>query len=155
MSQRTDFPKSIHSDIQPQAIGNVLAQFYNVGITNPWYEQGLSDQKTYARRRLPWAGHSYSVREDGTVVTEDGPDVKEGLKQQWRNLARESRQNGAGEFYADLEELKEERLDVIGDELREDKMTFTTSGGEEVNRLPSEITDAQAARQGINNGNGE
>lgn len=149
MAQVTDFPKSIHSDVDPAAIGEVLARFYNVGITNPWFEAGLSDQETYNRRRLPWSGFDYSVDTDtGNVSGPNIENVPESLQERWVRLAEESQENGAGEFYADLQELKEERLDVIGAELSADVDTITveTVGGMEVERLPSEITEAQEAQ---------
>lgn len=72
------------------AVGEALLKHYNVGITNPWFEAGLSDQETYNRRKLPWAGKSYTVDDSGSLVG-DASDVPDGLVDQWEAFAQESR----------------------------------------------------------------
>lgn len=90
MVQTSQMPSSIHADIPVDAVGEALLQHYNVGITNPWFEAGLSDQETYNRRKLPWAGKSYTVTDAGEVAG-DAPEVPEGLKRQWEAFAQEAR----------------------------------------------------------------
>lgn len=89
MADTMQMPKSVHSDIPLDAIGEALLQHYNVGITNPWFEAGLSDQETYNRRKLPWAGKNYTVNDDGELVG-DASEVPEGLARQWENFAEEA-----------------------------------------------------------------
>lgn len=114
MVETAAMPKSIHSDISVDAVGEALLQHYNVGIKNPWFEIGRSDQETYNRRKLPWAGKSYSVDRNGNV---SGPNVEElpdGLTQQWAALASAARQVLEGNEYGDLDTLFEEGLSQIG-----------------------------------------
>jgi len=61
----------------------------NVGIKNPWYDEGLSDQEFYNRKALPWEGAAYAVA-GGTIVkvagrsgAASGPEIE----QQYPNLA--------------------------------------------------------------------
>lgn len=114
MVQTTEMPKGIHGSIPVDAVGEALLKHYNVGITNPWFELGLSDQETYNRRKLPWAGKSYTVDDSGNLVG-DAADVPDGLAAQWEAFAEESRdviaRDGApGEKYGDLETFFEEGL---------------------------------------------
>lgn len=94
MPETAQMPVSIHSDIPMDAIGEALLQHYNVGISNPWFEAGYSDQETYNRRKLPWAGKNYTITEDGDLVG-DAPEVPAGLVTQWKAFAEESRQTFA------------------------------------------------------------
>lgn len=153
--QASEFPKSIHSSIQPEAIGAVLAKHYNVGVTNPWFEAGLSDQPTYTRRRLPWSGYSYTADPDtGRVSGPNADQIPAGLKQVWLNMAAASKNTGVGEVYADLEELKEERLDEIGSKLEgggSAKVELTTVSGGTVMRSASSLTEDQRASQNVSN----
>lgn len=110
-------PKSIHADISVDAVGEALLQHYNMGITNPWFELGYSDQETYNRRKLPWAGKSYTVSQDGSVSGPNAEQIPENLKQQWRNLAETSRQVLEGQTFGDLETLYEEGLLEVGSRL--------------------------------------
>lgn len=112
-------PKSVQSDVPMEAVGEALLQHYNVGITNPWFEIGLSDQETYNRRKLPWAGKSYTVAEDGSLVG-DNPEVPEGLAGAWENLADAARDHLEEEEFGDLETMFEEGLTAVADELRKD-----------------------------------
>lgn len=61
----------------------------NVGIKNPWYDEGLSDQEYYNRKALPWEGAAYAVA-GGTIVKVAGragaADGNE-IEQQYPNLA--------------------------------------------------------------------
>lgn len=100
-------PKSIHSDIPVEAVGEALLQHYNVGISNPWFEIGRSDQETYNRRKLPWAGKTYTVSESGDV---SGPNVEElpaNLVNQWALFADEARTviGGTAGTHENLEEF--------------------------------------------------
>lgn len=119
MAQTSSMPKSIHGDIPMEAVGESLLMHYNVGIRNPWFDLGLSDQETYNRRKLPWAGKSYSVDEAGNVSGPNAESIPEGLKQQWTNLAEASRAVAQGEgAYGDLETLYDEFLLEVGNRLR-------------------------------------
>jgi hypothetical protein len=111
-------PMSIHSGIDTEAVGEALLQHYNMGIKNPWYEIGVSEQETYNRRRLPWSGKSYSVAEGGSVSGPNVEQLPEGLTDQWANLAEASRKVSDGEgAYGDLETLYDEFLLEVGDRL--------------------------------------
>jgi len=91
MVQTSQMPASIHSDISVEAVGEALLQHYNVGITNPWYELGLSDQETYNRRRLPWSDNTYQVDTESETVS--GPNVEslpDNLVNQWVLFANEA-----------------------------------------------------------------
>lgn len=118
MVQTSQMPKSIQSDIPVEAVGEALLQHYNVGITNPWYELGLSEQETYNRRKLPWADNNYSVSSGGNVSGPNASEIPEGLKQQWRNLARASRNLLQGQNFGDLQTMYDEGLTEVGDALR-------------------------------------
>lgn len=117
-------------------MADVLAKHYNVGITNPWYEIGRSEQETYTRRQLPWAGNNYSVSADGTVSGPNKSKVPDGIQQQWKRMASASRSIGNGENYENLEALYQQRLSKIGDELSGGskdhvEVTVTTADGNE------------------------
>lgn len=146
----SQLPTSVHSDIDPSAVAEVLMMHYNVGITNPWYEAGLSDQETYNRRRLPWSGRNYHVDEDGNVSGPNLENVKDSLQERWAALAESSRENLKGNVYGDLEELYNDGLTEVGNDLREDTVELTTVSGDTVSRLESELSDAQMQEQGIN-----
>jgi hypothetical protein len=73
--------EAILSSIDPRDV--------NVGIKNPAYEDGLSDQEFYNRKALPWEGAAYAVA-GGTIVkvagrsgAASGPEIE----QQYPNLA--------------------------------------------------------------------
>jgi len=124
----------VHSTLQPTAIAEVLAQHYNVGITNPWFEAGLSEQETYTRRQLPWSGNNYEVSPSGNVSGANASKIPEGLKEQWRRMSEASRNIGAGERYENLEALYNDRLVKIGEALSYDQAfperdVNTASGG--------------------------
>lgn len=97
-------PASIHSDISVDAVGEALLQHYNVGIRNPWFDIGRSDQETYNRKKLPWAGKRYSV--DGNTVSGPNADsLPDGLTQQWQDFASEVQSVHAGNNYDGLEDM--------------------------------------------------
>jgi len=111
-------PRSIHSGIDTEAVGEALLQHYNMGIKNPWYEIGVSEQETYNRRKLPWSGKIYKVDEGGNVSGPNAEQVPEKLKAQWKNLAEASRAVSDGEgAYGDLETLYEDFLLEVGSRL--------------------------------------
>jgi len=61
----------------------------NVGIKNPWFDEGLSDQEFYNRKALPWEGAAYAVQ-GGTIVKVAGrPGAASGseIESQYPNLA--------------------------------------------------------------------
>ena len=73
--------ESVLSGIDPRNV--------NVGIKNPWFEEGLSDQEFYNRKALPWEGAAYAVA-GGTIVKVAGrPDAADGdeIESQYPNLA--------------------------------------------------------------------
>jgi hypothetical protein len=118
MVETSQMPKSLHSGIDTDAVGEALLQHYNMGITNPWFEIGVSQQETYNRRRLPWSGKSYSVSQDGNVSGPNVEQLPEALTDQWENLADASRDISNGEgSYGDLETLYDEFLLKVGDRL--------------------------------------
>ena len=113
-------PRSIHSGINTEAVGEALLQHYNMGIKNPWYELGVSEQETYNRRRLPWSGKRYEVDEGGNVSGPNVEQLPEELTDQWANLAEASRKVSEGEgAYGDLETLYDEFLMEVGKRLSE------------------------------------
>jgi len=106
MAETKEMPKSIHSGIPIDAIGEALLQHYNVGISNPWFEAGLSDQETYNRRKLPWAGKNYTVTDSGELAG-DTSEVPAGLARQWEAFAQESREviGGTAGTHENLEDF--------------------------------------------------
>lgn len=105
-------PKSIHSDISPEAVGEALLQHYNVGIQNPWHRVGLSDQETYNRRKLPWSGKEFEVRRGEVVgITGDVSEVPDNLQQMWLNFAAEATDKINGP-YDGLKDLHEDLTDM-------------------------------------------
>jgi len=104
MVQTSQMPRSLQSDIPMEAVGEALLQHYNVGITNPWFEAGYSDQETYNRRRLPWAGNRYTVDENGDVSGPNAESLPDNLKQAWVNLAEEARSVLEGETFEDMDD---------------------------------------------------
>lgn len=119
MVETEQMPTGIHSSIPIDAVGEALLQHYNVGIPNPWAAIGISDQETYNRRKLPWAGKSFTVDSDGNVIGETPRGVSEDMEEVWGNLATtmDDMAEGEGE-YGDLKTLHEELLTEVGDELR-------------------------------------
>ncbi len=105
-------PLGIQSDIPMDAVGEALLQHYNVGIQNPWYEAGYSDQQTYNRRKLPWAGKSYTVNEDGELVG-DNPEISDAMANVWSQLAQQARDVLKGNEYDNLTDLYENGLAEI------------------------------------------
>lgn len=133
MPETSAMPKSIQSDISVDAVGEALLQHYNVGISNPWFEIGRSDQETYNRRRLPWAGKNYSVDENGNVSGPNASEVPSNLKEQWAALASAARNNLDGNRYENLEALFQQGLSDVGEELfkgsAHQEVTVTTADG--------------------------
>jgi hypothetical protein len=119
MAQTSQMPKSVQSDIAMEAVGEALLQHYNVGITNPWFEIGRSDQETYNRRKLPWAGKSYTV-EGGTVSGPNSEDIPEGMKSAWEDMAEAASSELEGNNYKNLEALFQQGLADVADELHDD-----------------------------------
>lgn len=118
MARTSEMPRSVHSHISVDAVGEALLKHYT-SAHNPWFDIGLSDQETYFRRRLPWAGKSYSVSENGNVSGPNAEALPENLKDNWRNLASAARSVTTGPgSYGDLETLHEDFLTEIGDRLR-------------------------------------
>jgi len=117
MARTAQMPKSVQSDVPMDAVGEALLQHYNVGIENPWYKIGKSDQETYNRRKLPWAGKTYNVDEAGDL-TGDNPEVPEKMARAWEGLAKAARTYLEDENFGDLETLYEEGLEDVGSELR-------------------------------------
>jgi hypothetical protein len=119
MAQTSQMPKSVQSDIAMEAVGEALLQHYNVGITNPWFEAGHSDQETYNRRKLPWSGKTYTV-EDGNVSGPNAEEIDENMKQAWRDMAEAATSELKGNRYEDLDALYEQGLTAVGSALKED-----------------------------------
>lgn len=129
------------------AVGEALLQHYNVGIRNPWFEIGESEQETYNRRQLPWAGNSYRVDANTGQVsgpntdqlpdtfTDSDPDVNP-----WVKMAQEAGDILEGERYENLEALSAQGLSRMASALRKDEahqsVTVTTAdgGSKEVSR---------------------
>lgn len=105
-------PLSVQSDIPMDAVGEALLQHYNVGITNPWYEAGYSDQQTYNRRKLPWAGKSYTINDSGELVG-DNPEISDAMANVWSQLAQSARNVLGGQEFDNLEDLYENGLAEI------------------------------------------
>lgn len=118
MVDTAQMPKSIQSDISVDAVGEALLQHYNVGIENPWYAAGYSDQETYNRRMLPWSGKNYTVDEQGNVSGPNAEALPENLKEQWASLAQSARNNLKGNTYENLTDLYENGLSEVADDLR-------------------------------------
>jgi len=118
MVDTAQMPKSIQSDISVDAVGEALLQHYNVGIENPWYAAGYSDQETYNRRMLPWSGKNYTVDEAGNVSGPNAEALPESLKEQWASLAQSARNNLKGNEYENLTDLYENGLSAVADDLR-------------------------------------
>lgn len=133
MARTEAMPKSVQSDIPMDAVGEALLQHYNVGITNPWFEIGRSDQETYNRRKLPWAGKSYDVDEDGNVSGPNAEEIPENLKSSWSDLATAARDNLKGNNYKNLEALFQQGLADMKSELTKadarTSVTVTTADG--------------------------
>ena len=73
--------ESILSGIDPRDV--------NVGIKNPWFEDGLSDQEFYNRKALPWEGAAYTIAGGSVVKVAGRPDAADGseIESQYPNLA--------------------------------------------------------------------
>lgn len=127
MPRTENMPKGIQSDIPIEAVGDALLQHYNVGIQNPWYDIGRSDQETYNRRKLPWAGKSYSVDENGNVSGPNSEQIPEGLKSAWSNLADAAREVMGGESYENLEAMFQQGLQEVGQEVSKAEATQTVT----------------------------
>lgn len=137
MARTESMPLSIQSDVPLTAVGEALLQHYNVGIKNPWFEEGHSDQETYNRRQLPWAGNSYTVdTDDGTVSGPNPEELDSNLTDQWIELAKAAEDNLKGERYEDLDAmyktgLQEMKSDLSKDEAFQD-VEVTNADGETV-----------------------
>lgn len=98
------------------AVGEALLQHYNVGISNPWYEAGLSDQETYNRRKLPWAGKNYSVDGDGNVSGPNAESLPDGLVASWNALAVEAQSTVAdSDGYEGLQDMYDTLTEIDPD----------------------------------------
>lgn len=78
------------SSVEPAALlGTIDPRNVNIGIDNPWYDEGLSDQETYNRKALPWAGAAYAVVGGSIVQVAGRPDALSGseMESQYPNLA--------------------------------------------------------------------
>lgn len=78
------------TSVEPEALlAGIDPRNINIGIENPYYDEGYSDQETYNRKALPWEGAAYVVA--GGSITKIGgrPDALEGpeLERQYPNLA--------------------------------------------------------------------
>lgn len=133
MPRTESMPKAIQSDIPMDAVGEALLQHYNVGITNPWFKIGRSDQETYNRRKLPWAGKSYSVDENGNVSGPNAEEIPENMKAQWASLADAATSVMEGENYANLEAMFQQGLQEVGERISKEEatqsVTVTTADG--------------------------
>jgi len=132
MVQTTSMPKSVQSDIPMEAVGEALLQHYNVGITNPWFEAGYSDQETYNRRKLPWAGKSYNVSADGSVSGTNIENIPAGLIASWKALASEADAVLNDEEFDSFDEHYETLSEVSpepADELASDASFITEEAG--------------------------
>lgn len=137
MAQTSEMPKGVHGDIGVEAVGEALLKHYKVGITNPWYEIGRSEQETYNRRRLPWSGNNYSVNTDNETVTGPNMDqVPSNIQDQWIEMAKAAENNLEGERFKNLEALHQQGLEDVGDVLEKDnahqEKTVTNADGDEV-----------------------
>jgi hypothetical protein len=137
MARTAEMPKAIQSDIPMDAVGEALLQHYNVGIQNPWFEIGRSDQETYNRRKLPWAGKSYTVSEDGSVSGPNTSEIPEGLLDSWQRLADAARSEMEGERYENLEAMFQQGLQAVGEAVQDatdnnayQSVEVTTADGE-------------------------
>lgn len=93
----------------------------NVGIKNPAYEVGQSDQEYYNRKALPWEGAAYAVDPGtGSIVkvagrpdAADGSTIEnayEGLAEMWTRFAaaqqnRDPNPGSLSALYADQEQV--------------------------------------------------
>ena len=89
----------------------------HVGIKNPAYDEGASDQEFYNRKALPWEGAAYAVDPGtGSIVqvagrpdAASGPDIEnkyEGLAEVWTRFAaaqqnRDPNPGSLSQLYAD------------------------------------------------------
>jgi hypothetical protein len=140
MAQTKAMPKSIQSDIPMEAVGEALLQHYNVGISNPWFEIGRSDQETYNRRKLPWAGKNYTVDENGNVSGPNVESLPENLVNSWGRLADSARANLRGERYENLEAFFQQGLADVAEDLR------MSSARESVNVMTADGNTKQVER---------
>lgn len=115
MVETSAMPKAVQSDIPMDAVGEALLMHYNVGIKNPWYEAGLSDQETYNRRKLPWAGKNYSVDGNGNVSGPNADSLPQGLVASWNALASEAQSVLEGESFDSLQDQYDTLTEVSPD----------------------------------------
>ena len=109
--------ESILSGIDPRDV--------NVGIKNPWFEEGLSDQEFYNRKALPWEGAAYTIAGGSVVKVAGRPDAADGseiesqypnLAEVWNRFARaqQDRQANPGSISALVNDMRRV-ADQIGD----------------------------------------
>lgn len=73
-------PSVVLSNIDPRNV--------NVGIENPYYDAGFSDQETYNRKALPWEGAAYTFVNGSLVKVAGRADADTGseLETRYPNL---------------------------------------------------------------------
>lgn len=97
----------------------------NVGIKNPWFEEGLSDQEYYNRKALPWEGAAYAIAGGSIVKVAGRPGAADGaqieqmypnLAEVWNRFARaqQDRQSNPGSISALVNDMRRV-ADQIGD----------------------------------------
>lgn len=89
------------SSADPSVImGQIDPRNVNVGIDNPYYESGYSDQETYNRKALPWEGAAYAivggsiVKVAGRAGAADGEEIENSypnLAEVWNRFAQAQR----------------------------------------------------------------
>lgn len=99
----------------------------NVGIKNPYYEKGHSDQEYYNRKALPWEGAAYSIAGGSVVQVAGRSEAASGTKieqnhpnlaEVWQRFARaqQNRDPNPGNIDALMADLRSvaSNLDKVG-----------------------------------------